>query len=272
MKKSFYGITCCLIFILTACGGGNQQKVKSFIETFADYVNADQLDSIKAVYPSVNFDSVSPISTDSVKISDTDGITRVDFASGKWIEIQEGEDGNLMVVASKGIAAFPERKYQLGIMTGMITDSISDTKIQKLINDSTYFDWLKNKVQKEFQEGLSITVVNKTGRMLGEGLFEKTQILTIKNNTDHDIFGRDYEISYNGIGNNDSEIGGTYKISKGMQGVDVKAGQTTTQKLSSRGLSMKNPVAILTIPIEEYIIGNYKPTGKEYQEYLDSKK
>ena len=272
MKKSFYVISCCLIFIITACGSRNQQKVQSFVETFADYVNAGQLDSIKTIYPQVNFDSIAPLSTDSVKINETYGITRVDFGSGKWIEIQEGEDGNLIVVASKGIAVFPERTYRLGLMTGMISDSISDTKTQERINDSSYFDWLKNKAQKEFQQGLSITVVNKTGRMLGEGLFEKTQILTIKNNTDYDIFGKDYEISYNGIGNNDSEIGGTYKISKGIQGVDVKAGQTTTQKLSSRGFSMKNPVAILTVPIEEYIIGNYKPTGKEYLEYLESKK
>lgn len=272
MKKLVLGITCSLMIIMVACGENKKEKIKSFADTFAGYVNAGQLDSIKAVYPSVNFDSVAHVSTDSVKICDTNGITRVDFGGGKWIELEIGDSGNITVVNSKGIAAFPERTYQLGIMTGMINDSISDIKTQERINDSTYFDWLKNKAQQEFQQGLSITVVNKTGRMLGEGLFEKTQILTIKNNTDHDILGKDYEISYNGIGNNDSEIGGTYKISKGMPGVDVKAGQTTTTKLSSGGLSMKNPVAIITIPIEEYIIGNYKPTGNEYQEYLNSKK
>lgn len=273
MKKLFYFTIFSLILIINACGGDNKHNIKSFADKFAGYVNAGQIDSIKIVYPSVNFDSITPFPTDSFQITETNGIYKVEFEKGKWIEVKTENNGNLIVENSKGIAAFPTDKYEIAIKTGMLNDSIADVRAWELLNDSTYFSWLKDNLQKKFQEELIITVVNKPGRMLGEGNYEINHIITVKNNTDYDLSGKDYEITSKGEGNNDSGIGGTFKINKGIPGIDVKAGQTATKSSSSRGSThLKNAKAILKIPINEYINNYYKPNGNEYQQYLDSKK
>lgn len=269
MKKLFYVMAACVLFI-AACGGNNQ-KVQAFVESFAGYIENGQLDSIKAAYPTLNFDSFAGISLDSIQISDKDGVYHVECGNGQWIDVKEADGGNMYVEATRGVAQFPEQTLQMGISTGMIDDATTDVQIQERISDPAYIEWLKDKAQKEFQDGLAVEVKNKTGRMLGEGLYQITQIITVTNKTDHDISGNVYDISYKGVGANDSEKGGSVSYKKGTSGIDVKAGQSATKKLSAR-MTMKNPVAVLKMPIEEYIVNYYKPTGKEYQEYLDSKK
>lgn len=263
----------CLSLIVMISCGGKKKEVQTFGETFAGYVNAGQLDSIKAVYPTFSFDSVAPLTSDSISVTESDGIYKVNFAGGKWIEVSVGNDGALTVVNSKGVAAFPQDKYDIAVATGMLTDSIADMQAVEMLNDSTYFAWLSDKAKESYNNALTVKAgKSKTGAMLGEGLYRVTCTITIKNNTDQDIAGKDYAIFYTGVGNNDSDIGGTVKWSSGKPGIDVKAGQEASTTITTNGLQIKNPQARLKMSMDEYIAKYYKPSGNEYKEYLSSKK
>ena len=87
--------------------------MQDFAESFSGYLKANQLDSIKAVYPSANFDSIAPLTADSIQITETNGIYRIDFGGNKWIEAKENEDGTFTVENSNGIAAFPRTNMKL---------------------------------------------------------------------------------------------------------------------------------------------------------------
>ena len=274
MKKLVFGITCSLLLVMVACGGGKKEKVKSFADTFAGYVNAGQLDSIKAVYPSVNFDSVAHVSTDSVKISDTDGITRVDFGGGKWIELEYGDSGDITVVNSKGIAAFPEDKLQLAINTGMLNDSTADTKAQDLLNDSIYFAWLNDKAKDSYENALTLTLGKSHGHWgVGEGQWVNKWPVTVKNNLPITLGANDYKINYTLVGAaEESTNWKPWYMSGSTKGKEVGPGQSVEIILSHNYAEITKPKIVLNLSIEEYLDKYYKPTGKEYQEYLDSKK
>ena len=270
MKKLFYFAACGLSLMVIACGGGKKQEVKTFAETFAGYVNNNQMDSIKMVYPEANFESFASIDPDSIEIDENDGIYRVSFAGGKWIDVSINEEGIPTVVSSNGVANLPVDKIEIAKKTGMINDSIPDIEKVNRLNDEDFFKWLRKNAQKNFEGALSVTATTKTGRMLGEGLFEKSTTISIKNNTNHDFSAKDYAISYTGVGANESEKGGSFKISQGTPGIDIKAGETKTKSIKST-VSAKKPTAVLKMPVEEYMTKYYTPTGNEYQEYLSSK-
>ena len=260
------------MLVMVACGGGKKEKVKSFADTFAGYVNAGQLDSIKAVYPSVNFDSVAHVSTDSVKISDTDGITRVDFGGGKWIELEIGDSGDITVVNSKGIAAFPEDKFQLAVNTGMLNNSTADIKTQELLNDSIYLAWLNDKAVKEIKESLIFSRGNII-RTIGHDTLSDIIIwpVTVTNKENSTISGSSYNVitrwfSYWGDGN----PGKGTKIT--IKGEDLTPGETKTFTFKQKAFALNPPTLEYNISNKDFILKNYKFTGKEYQEYLDSKK
>lgn len=276
MRKLLFGITCSLIFLITACGGDKQQKVHSFVETFAGYVNAGQLDSIKVMYPEANFDSIVPLSTDSVKINETDGITRVDFGSGKWIEIQEGEDGNITIVNSKGIAAFPEDKMQLAVNTGMLNLEDTDVRTQELLNDTEYFAWL----EKNFDHGDYVIQI-KPGKYKniwkpnwGEG--SKGSItVTLTNLSDAPISGSDYFITYKTNESNGytDDSRRNYTKNNKRKGIDLNPKESGTINLSEWETYKFYNFEIKPAEGKEQVLKyQFKPTGKEYQEYLDSKK
>lgn len=274
MKKLLFVITSSLMLVMVACGGSKKEKVKSFADTFAGYVNAGQLDSIKAIYPSFNFDSVSHVSTDSVKIGDSDGITRVNFGSGKWIEIEIGDSGNITVVNTKGIAAFPEDKFQLAVNTGMINDSTDDIKTQELLNDSTYFAWLNDKAKEYYDNALTLNAGKaKMGRVYGEGCYSWTMNCTITNNLPVKVDGNQYKIAYTVIGaGEESNNWRQSYFKRSTSGKDIEPGQSVTITISDKGDGIKNPTIEMQVPKNEDYWKSNKPTGKEYEEYLNSKK
>lgn len=276
MKKLFYFATCGLIFITTACSGGaggKEQKAQTFAEAFAGYVNANQLDSIKAVYPTLNFDSIAPVATDSITINEVDGTTRIDFGGGKWIEVTEGEAGDVTVVNSKGIAVFPEDKLQLALNTGMLTPEVTDVKSQELLNDSTYFDWLS----KKSNSGDCVIQI-KPGKLKStyRGEAQKgSMTVTLTNLSDSPISRSDYTIAYktnesNGYTDNSRR---NYTKNNTHKGIDLKPNGSGTIDLSKWETYKFYNFEVKPVKGKESAIKKQSDfTGKEYQEYLDSKK
>lgn len=273
MRKIYlYGLLCLGLAGIISCSGNKEKRVQTFAETFSGYVNANQLDSIKAVYPTANFDSISPLTTDSIQISETDGIYRIDFGSNKWVEAKENEDGTFTIENSKGIAAFPQDKYYLALNTGMLNNSTADTKAQELMNDTTYFIWLNKKVTESMQNILSLNYGKpKFHQPRYTEAITGTLVCTVTNNSEKEIKGDDYSISYRQEAENcsDGSVPNSL-IKRNKKGVDVAPGQSVEITLTH-----SNCVGFKNLSIDFNNSGDYthyKPTGKEYQEYLDFKK
>lgn len=276
MKKIYlYALLGLGLVSIISCSGNNENQVQTFAETFAGYVNANQLDSIKSIYPTANFDSINPLTTDSIQITETDGIYRIVFGENKWIEAKQNDDGSFVVDNSKGIAAFPQDKYETALNTGMLNDSISDTKAHELLNDSTYFAWLNDIAKESYKNVLSVSAGStKKSIDYAHDCYRITVPITITNNSNKKLGPEDYEIVYSY--NQSVAVGeGSFKpknFSKKEKGKDIGPGESIKMNLSISGNSISNPHAVLKMPMEEYVAKYYKPTGKEYQEYLDSKK
>ena len=270
MKKTCLLTLLCLGLLGVISCSQNKKRVQAFAETFVGYVNANQMDSIKAVYPTANFDSIAPLTADSIQITETDGLYRVNYGGSQWIEVKENEEGTLTIENSKGIAAFPQEKYEIAVGTGMLNDSIPDSKAQELLNDSTYFAWLNDKAKDSYDKVLEVNCINNKSGAKDEGVNGK-MVVQIKNNLPIDMESKLYTIHYTMYQRPMGEDPTGWKGTRTKPGISVRAGETVNMTITDYGV-LSNPRAVLKMPLDEYLAKYYKPTGKEYQEYLDSKK
>lgn len=270
-RKAFYFFAFCLA-VITMISCGNKKKLQQFAEQFAGYVNSDQIDSIKAVYPTLNFDSFSTIEPDSIQVSETgDNLYRIDFAGGKWIEVKMNEDGNIIVLESKGIASFPEEKYEIAVNTGMLNDTTMDVRAHDLLNDEAYFEWVK-KIMKQ-PIGLEKGKINKRygvdlrGRSF-EGSSERITC-TVINNTSKPISGKDYDITYSYSYETCSDGSSPPAHASGKKnGVDLAPGESAPINLGINGFGLSNVNVRYNVPVEQLYNGMNPYTGNEYQQYL----
>lgn len=272
MKKTCLLTLLCLGLLGVISCSQNKKRVQAFAETFVGYVNANQMDSIKAVYPTANFDSIAPLTADSIQITETEGLYRVNYGGSQWIEVKENEEGTLTVENSKGIAVFPQEKYEIAVGTGMLNDSIPDIKAQELLNDSTYFAWLNDKVSRDLKENLKFSrgrIKTETGN--NSISYNITWPVTVTNKGNSTISGSSYNVttrwySYWGDGN----PGKGTKIT--IKGEDLAPGETKTFTFRQKAFALNPPTLEYNTSDKDFILKMHKPTGKEYQEYLDSKK
>lgn len=271
MKKVLFYSLSGLFFILCSCGS-KEGKAKEFAVKFADFVNSNQMDSIMEAYPAINFDSIEPLSTEPVLVAESgDGLYKVDFSDGKWVVVKVGEDGKVTVTDTKGIAAFPKDKYELAVKTGMLTDSIPDTKAQELLNDGAYFEWLVRNMKQPV--GLVKGKISKKsgvdlhGRPC-EGAVER-MTCTVTNNTPKPISGKDYAItyaySYWTCSDGSSPDGHT---TGKKDGVDLAPGQSADINIAIMDYGLKNVAVKYNVPIEQLTEGMDLFSGREYQQYL----
>lgn len=277
IKKVLLGVAA--TFLMVSCSADKSEKpqeenveIQKFAEKFASFTKANQIDSIKAVYPTANFDSVASIANDSISISESGaGLFKINYTPEKWIDVKVGVDGKMTVENSKGIAVFPEEKYQTAKTTGMLNDSINDVKTQELLNDEAYFKWLNDRAKKSYSNLISLTDGKTSiGKEYAAGAMDVRKQITLTNNSNTDIKKSDFEILYTTI----ISTGDYYeKYTKSMPGCDLKANETRSMPIAVKGISsITNPRIKLKISLAEYLTKYYKPTGKEYQEYLNSKK
>ena len=270
MKKLLFVISGCLL-LFTACGG-NKQRVQKFVETFAGYVNNNQLDSIKNVYPSANFDSVSKLTTDSIAVVKTDeSVYRIDYASNKWMEVKLEEDGKISVVKSHGVASFPEDKYDLAIHTGMVNDTTTDVTAKERLDDEAYFEWLKKNMKQPVGLVKGKIRANFGVDLMGrpcEGAVER-MTCTVTNNTDKPISGKDYEITYaySYFTCSDGSLPDGHATGR-KSGVDLGKGESADINIAIMDYGLKNVAIKYKVPVEELLSGMDIYTGNEYQEYL----
>ena len=189
---------------------------------------------------------------------------------GVSLKVGFDEEGNISVAESQGLFAFPTDKVEIAKKTGMANDSISDKDLADRMKDNDFFEYINKQVEEKKNSILSytkkITVTKSPKYMMDSG----SGYYTITNNSDKDIKGSDYSLifkyTYIGMGIMSSNI----RMEKGKD-IPAKGSVRIPKTFSGHDGVALNGIKF-NIP-EEELLANYIPfTGKEYQEYLDSKK
>ena len=233
-----------------------EEEVRNYGKYFVEKLNANQLDSLTASYPDISkADSIVPLQSDTILVVETaPGQYDLTLAEGVALKVNRSEDGNITVEESRGLFAFPADKVEIAKKTGMVNDSISDKLMGERIKDDDFFKYVDDGIKKSKSKLLTI----KGG--------------TVTNNSQQVIDGKDYKVIKNFYvhGNYFSPGGSSNTYSNGKT---LKPGESMKISLVQALMGWETLTGIKwQIPDEEIIVKYIPFTGKEYQEYLDSKK
>lgn len=263
------------LMILCACGGKKispEEEVRNYGKYFVEKINANQLDSLKTTYPDiVKADSIVPVQSDTIIVVETSpGLFDVALVEGINLKLKHSEDGNISVVESRGLFTFPEGKIEIAKKTGMWNDSLTDASLAERMKDEDFFNHIKKNKTKDVSKIITygnrgtVTKVPRDGLDSGKGYF----ILTNKSN--HAIKGSDYNVIEKEI----IDHMGRHSYTSTHKGVDIPANGTAHYNVTFSGHTIDLQIQNIKWNISESeLISRFAPfTGKEYQEYLDSKK
>ena len=281
MKKSLLFGIASLALTVGACGGrkGTQEsEISDYGKYFIEKLAANQIDSIKDTYPDiVKSVSLVPVKSDTIIVVESEpGKFDVTLAEGITLKVNRSEEGQITVVESKGLFAFPEDKVKLAKKTGMWDDSLSDAQLAERMNDKDFFNWVK---KNKTVNTSGIIQIGKFTRSGGKGYY------TLKNTTDVPISGSDYSIS----------ISSSYPVYDPEMPNAVDHWATKNSSESGKDLSPNGTAQVYSNIARTRVNDDAGPekeikgikwklsqeqmqekfasfTGKEYQEYLDSKK
>lgn len=262
MKKILFVVN--VVGLLLISCNSNEKKALEFSEQFATNVKNDNLEWLKSVYPTADFDSIgfSDYAVPTIGESHEKGVIRIDFGPASWIDVEHGNDDSFVVINSHGIAAFPEYKMKIAEETGMITKDMPDMEIQKRISDNRFFNWIKTKMYN--------IISIEPGPFVRETYTNDDGIYTlcnckVTNNSSVPISGKDYTITYIQKLNLPNYYPSSSRGNK--NGVDLNPGETKTITIKGYGNKLENIAVELNIP-EEKLAGLVKPTGNEYAEFI----
>lgn len=259
--------------ILTSCNTGAkptpEEEVRNYGKYFVEKLNASQLDSLKAAYPDlVNADSIVPVNSDTILIAETmPGQYNLTLTDGVTLKISRDEDGNISVIESKGLFAFPADKVDIAKKTGMWDDNLSDARLHERMKDEDFYKWLNN--QKTIKTS-DILALGNTSSDISSGIGFRDVI----NKTDHEIKGSDYQVIRTWEDENPN--GGDYIVTKGSEvlpGKDIPPhGKVKFEYYFGNHLSQEIKSIKLKLTPEQIQERLAPYTGNEYQEYQNSKK
>ena len=276
MKKLFFLIFISIAIItgstfLTSCGAGSQsspeEEVRNYGKYFVEKLNANQLDSLAVSYPDIaKADSIIPITPDTIIVAENaSGQFDMTLADGVTLKISRDEDGNISVIESKGLYAFPADKVDIAKKTGMWDDNLNDLQLNERMKDEDFFNHInktKNRSNIITWGNIHVTKFPPDGLSTGYGYY----ILT--NHTNVPIKGTDYEVLAREV----NERFGAY--SETLKGINLAPNGTGKLNISFSGHTEAYALKSIKWKIpESELMEKFAPyTGNEYQEYLDSKK
>lgn len=282
MKKFYFLLGLSFVIgavLLSSCNGSKklspEDEVRNYGKYFVDKLAANQLDSLTSTYPDiVKADSLAPLWTDSIiVVESTPGNFDMTISQGVTLKVNLSDDGNITVTESKGLFAFPAKKVEVAMKTGMWNGELTDAQLSELMKDDAFFAYIQDKVKKSTSKILTVGEEVLSNDMM-------TLNTPIINNTDQPISGSDYKIIvteyYPDYDTGMSLADMDWKSStRSIQGKDIPPHGKYIFKADmvymGRGGDHVKGVKI-TIPEEELASRFASFTGNEYQEYLNSKK
>lgn len=260
--------------LIVACSGGGskltpEEEVRNYGKYFVEKLSANELDSLKASYPEiVNADSIVPLKTDSIFVEETaPGKFNVTLSKGINLKVDRDEDGEITVTESKGLFAFPADKVEMAKKTGMWDDNLNDAQLNQRMKDDGFFNWLKE------AKTVNTSDIIALGKTEGDGYWTRG-FRYVVNKTDQPIKGSDYQVikkySYSIFNGWDVDVNSGTEV---LRGKDIPPHGSVKFEFSSSNHGEEEIKSVKLKLSQEEIQERFAPyTGKEYQEYLNSKK
>ena len=253
---------------LCACSGKKttpEEEVRNYGKYFVEKITANQLDSLTTSYPDIaNADSIVPVLSDTILVVETSpGQYNVTLTEGITLKVNRSDDGNISVTESKGLFAFPTDKVDIAKKTGMWDDKLSDAQLNERMKDEEFFKYIKDQIKNKTSNILTVGKYVDTSDPDANGRFGYN---TLKNNSDVDIDPSDYSMIYYEFDFDKQEY-------KTRSGKPIPAHGSIRIESSGGTLFGEYFEKIKWNLSEEQKVEKFTPyTGKEYQEYLNSKK
>lgn len=273
MKKIYILPVLALGMLAAACGGGKngenakptpEEEVRAYAKYFVAQLDSNRLDSIKVTYPDIALaDSIAPLKSDTIIVAQAaPGQYNVTLAEGVTLKATRGADGKISVTESRGLFYFPADKVELAKKTGMWNDSISDRQLSERLKDEDFFKYVTKSNKAKLSKML---VIGKWPELYGGNQ-------TVTNKSDKTIDGSDYSVvkSFTTRGDYFSRGGVSYSTIKGKT---LKPGASMSEYVNVAPMGAERLERIKWNMSDEELIAKYVTfTGKEYDDYLKTKK
>lgn len=257
--------------LLSGCSGGKsdeEQAVKEFSTNFAAKVQANQLDSLRAVYPLLeNVDSVyMSFNADSLKIEQAgEGLYKVRFNSASSMLVKYAEDGKISVKETTGVVAWPAESVAfakgIGGVKGEMTDSAAMIVMDNLdgVRASLADEYINSRKNAINVGSIKITKQPMYGMDEGRGY------VTLTNTTDQPIKGSEYSIIERHYY---CHMGVEESYNRSEKGRDIPAKGSIKHNFSYSGHGfLQNVKVSMKTPSAEEFMANYTPKGDEWANY-----
>ena len=273
MKKLLFAFV--PLMMLGACGENKkatpEEEVRNYGKYFIEKVSANQLDSLQASYPDIaKADSIVQIQSDTIIVAESaPGQYNMTLGEGIVLKVNRSDDGNIKVTESKGLFSFPEDKLDIAKKTGMWDDNLSDAQINERMKDEEFFKMIEKKSDINLNNIISSGKMVVTKDWPGVEYESGAGYFPLKNNTDIAISGTDYQVV---IKTENVYTGETWTFTEA--GKDLAPNGSAKINVQFRPRSSPEKASIKFKISESDLKAKFSPnfTGKEYQEYLNSKK
>lgn len=297
MKKKLYLIPVLALMLMVSCSNNETKLVKAFAIDFAAKVSKNQVDSVRLLYPdAASIDSFAlTFNPDSVVVEETETPKKykVKYSNDADMLLQCSDEGKMTIKETRGMAAFASDIMNIAWTTGWITTDLNDKQRQERLSDTGFVDYYNKYAEKKISE--LIVLKNPSGNLksLSGDDFpmaneKHVAQIVVMNNSDKEIDASAYTVSYETficlkyfslIPDGEPEYHTGLSDKKQLQGKTINPNSEVTFAITDynvvggsmfQGLSYK---AKLNINYNDPTIKKlYKPTGKEYEEYLATKK
>ncbi len=266
-QKILFGASAVCAMMIAGCSSGNKD-VEEFALSFANKAAANQLDSVRVLYPdAAKADSLSlSFNADSISVSEGEaaGTFLVNYGNAA-ITVKRGENGKLSVLSSKGLFAYPERRMTFARKTGAVKEGMDDVAVAANISE---LDSLSAWIYGEYHKSLDGAIT--AGKPVVEEGYYASQLLNgyvmFTNNTDKDIAAKDWQIKwkYTYMGYEGTKTNSV--VEDGSKAIPAHQSVKITFICTGHDLTEILWVKVKAVPMDEYL-ATYQPTGDEYANY-----
>ena len=280
MKRAFLRIFIFAIITgaLAACGNSAKKddigtsssvpldRVKEFAVHALDMIKNNRMDSLITYYPDMErTDSIITHVEDSEPIVTETHPGVYEIAVGRSLRLIANTDdkGNITIRDSYGLFAFEPHKMDMAQKTGLWERNLSDVEFATRLSDQDFFNFLADRATIRVADILSVGEPSFSGSSDSQ-----TGVQTITNLTDREISGDDYVIAmYVMSGSNGENVDNTLEPGKTIPPKgNVKIEVVRNANYISKVTGVKFKLS------QEELLEKFMPyTGKEYEEYLNSK-
>lgn len=276
MKKNVFIYAIMALLMLSCCDNG-EKAARDYALQFAKAVSSGDSAQVVKMYPDATLaDSLAlTFVEDSIKIerNEKDASILIHYSSEIWVRALKDENDSIRIINSKGLFAYPAKQLDIAKKTGQYVDSLDDKGNAKRMADKQFQEYMIKKAKEKIKESLKIVSTKGFDYAEGEGgeMMPMGFVATVENQSDIVIEGKVYKVVIADTGFSIDDLREVTNYHP-LAGKDIKPGEKIPFEYRAQyvGAGFKANIQIQDIGNE--LLTSCKTTGREYEEYLSSKK